>query len=275
MNQNPEQLARDTIDVELTQCGWVIQNKNQINLNAATGVAIREYQTDIGPADYVLFVNKQPVGIIEAKRGEEAVHLTMHEDQTEGYRTAKLKYLNNQPLFFGYESTGELTRFTDFRDPKPRSRPVFTLGKSIISNVKSAINQDLKIAKPKFKTTPKFINYFFNAIERECVKIASGTTVLGDLKDFIACYNPTNRNKRKETFDASTNPEGRWRKFTYDEIIAKDKTSLDITWLKDKSLADLDNLPDPDELALEIVENLEAGLESFKAIIASLNNKNL
>jgi type I restriction enzyme, S subunit len=52
-------------------------------------------------------------------------------------------------------------------------------GKSIISNVKSAINQDLKIAKPKFKATPKFINYFFNAIERECVKIASGTTVLG------------------------------------------------------------------------------------------------
>ena len=70
-----------------------------------------------------------------------------------------------------------------------------------------------------------------------------------------------------------TNPEGRWRKFTYDEIIARDKTSLDITWLKDKSLADLDNLPDPDELALEIVENLEAGLESFKAIIASLNKK--
>ena len=82
MNQNPEQLARDTIDVELTQCGWVIQNKNQINLNAATGIAIREYQTDIGPADYVLFVNKQPVGIIEAKRGEEGVHLTMHEDQS-------------------------------------------------------------------------------------------------------------------------------------------------------------------------------------------------
>ena len=72
---------------------------------------------------------------------------------------------------------------------------------------------------------------------------------------------------------AATNPEDRWRKFTYDEIIARGKTSLDITWLKDKSLADLDNLPDPDELALEIVENLEAGLESFKAIIASLNCK--
>jgi len=63
---------------------------------------------------------------------------------------------------------------------------------------------------------------------------------------------------------------GHWRKFTYDEIIARDKTSLDITWLKDKSLADLDNLPDPDELALEIVENLEAGLESFRSIIEQL-----
>ena len=95
---------------------------------------------------------------------------------------------------------------------------------------------------------------------------------LDDLKDFISCYNPKNRHKRKETFSA-TNPEGRWRKFTYDEIIGRDKTSLDITWLKDKSLADLDNLPDPDELSLDIVENLEAGLESFKTIIASLNTK--
>jgi type I restriction enzyme M protein len=96
---------------------------------------------------------------------------------------------------------------------------------------------------------------------------------LEDLKEFIECYNPTNRHKRKETWSPSTSSgqQGRWRKFTYDEIIARDKTSLDITWLKDQSLADLDNLPDPDELALEIVENLEAGLESFKAVIASLN----
>ena len=126
MNQNPEQLARDIIDIELKRCGWTIQNKSTINLNASTGIAIREYQTDIGPADYVLFVNKQPVGIIEAKRAEEAVHLTMHEDQSEGYASAKLKYLNNEKLPFVYESTGDVTRFTDFRDPKPRSRPVFT-----------------------------------------------------------------------------------------------------------------------------------------------------
>ena len=126
MNQNPEQLARDIIDRQLLACGWVIQSKNQINLNAASGVAVREYQTDIGPADYVLFVDKKPVGIIEAKRAEEAVHLTMHEDQSEGYATATLKHLNNDPLPFVYESTGDVTRFTDYRDIKPRSRPVFT-----------------------------------------------------------------------------------------------------------------------------------------------------
>ena len=93
---------------------------------------------------------------------------------------------------------------------------------------------------------------------------------LSDLKDFIALYNPENRHKRTETYNAETNPEGRWRKFSYDEIIARDKTSLDITWLKDKSLADLDNLPDPDVLATDIIENIEAGLDSFRAIIASL-----
>ncbi len=92
---------------------------------------------------------------------------------------------------------------------------------------------------------------------------------LDDLKEFIECYNPENRHKRKETWDSKTNPDGRWRRFTYNEIINRDKTSLDITWLKDKSLADLDNLPDPDTLAAEIIENIEAGLENFKEILSS------
>jgi len=94
---------------------------------------------------------------------------------------------------------------------------------------------------------------------------------LSDLQDFINCYNPANRNKRSETFNPETNQDERWRKFTYDEIISRDKTSLDITWIKDKSLADLDNLPDPDTLAEDIVENLEAGLLNFKAILLELS----
>ncbi len=126
MNQNPEQIARDKIDAMLIASGWVIQSKNNINLAASLGVAVREYQTDVGPADYVLFVDRKPVGVIEAKREEEGVRLTYHEDQSEGYASAKLKYLENEKLPFVYESTGELTRFTDYRDPKPRSRRVFT-----------------------------------------------------------------------------------------------------------------------------------------------------
>ena len=126
MNQNPEQLARDEIDSALRRSGWVIQPKDKINLPAGVGVAITEYLTDAGPADYVLFVDRKPAGLIEAKREEEGVRLTVHEEQTNEYRTSKLKHLNNDPLFFAYESTGELTRFTDFRDPKPRSRPVFS-----------------------------------------------------------------------------------------------------------------------------------------------------
>jgi len=92
-----------------------------------------------------------------------------------------------------------------------------------------------------------------------------------NLADFVACYNPKNRHKRKATWDADKNLEGRWRKFSYEELTARDKTSLDVFWLKDKSLTDLDNLPEPDELAEEIIENLEAGLNSFREVLAGLN----
>ncbi|HNV63992.1 MAG TPA: type I restriction-modification enzyme R subunit C-terminal domain-containing protein [Smithellaceae bacterium] len=126
VNQTPEQIARDNIDKQLSECGWIIQGKKQINLQAGHGVAVKEYQTASGPADYVLFVDGKPVGIIEAKKEEEAVHLTVHEDQSKDYADSKLKHLDNDPLPFVYESTGIVTRFTDYRDPKPRSRPLFT-----------------------------------------------------------------------------------------------------------------------------------------------------
>jgi type I restriction enzyme R subunit len=126
-NQNPEQIARDNIDKQLTACGWVVQSIKDVNLNAGIGVAVREYQTDVGPADYVLFVDKKPAGVIEAKKKDAGVNLvTDVENQSADYASAKLKYLNNDPLPFVYESTGEITRFTDYRDPKPRSRNVFT-----------------------------------------------------------------------------------------------------------------------------------------------------
>ena len=86
-----------------------------------------------------------------------------------------------------------------------------------------------------------------------------------DLEDFITCYHPEKRHERTETY-SGMNPEGRWRRYSVEEILARDKTSLDIFWLKDKSLADLDNLPPPDILADEIMENLQSALESFQEL---------
>lgn len=126
LNQNPEQIARDAIDSQLAECGWIIQDKKRLNLSAGIGVAVREYSTEIGPADYVLFVHLKPVGIIEAKREEEGVKMSTHEEQVEDYAKAKLKLIDNQPLPFLYLSTGAITRFTDMRDPNPRYREVFT-----------------------------------------------------------------------------------------------------------------------------------------------------
>ena len=91
-----------------------------------------------------------------------------------------------------------------------------------------------------------------------------------DLDDFVQCYHPENRYLRKETW-SEENPDGRFRKFGIDEILARDKTSLDIFWIKDKSLADLDNLPSPDVLAADIIENLQSALESFKELQSQLD----
>ena len=91
-----------------------------------------------------------------------------------------------------------------------------------------------------------------------------------DLQYFIQCYHSENNYNRYETYHPENNPERRWRKFSYAEIVARDKTSLDISWIKDKSLTDLDNLPNPDVLAEEIIENLQAGIDSFEEIMLSI-----
>ena len=126
-NQNPEQIARDAIDGQLRASGWAIQAKEAINFNEGQGQAVREYTTDSGPADYVLFVNGQPAGVIEAKKETLGANLTVVEAQTADYASAKLKWIQSSgvPLPFLYEATGVIIRFTDQRDPKPRSREVF------------------------------------------------------------------------------------------------------------------------------------------------------
>ncbi|MBI2998269.1 MAG: N-6 DNA methylase, partial [Deltaproteobacteria bacterium] len=90
-----------------------------------------------------------------------------------------------------------------------------------------------------------------------------------DLDEFVKCYNPENRYQREPAWSEKT-PDGRWRAYDYEELINRDKASLDIFWLRDESLEESDNLPDPDVLAQEIVEDLEAALEQFREIATDL-----
>ena len=81
-NQTPEEKARDDIDQMLEKAGWAVQDKKKINFKASLGVAVREYQTDVGPVDYALFVDGKPVGVLEAKKAEAGYHMTDVELQS-------------------------------------------------------------------------------------------------------------------------------------------------------------------------------------------------
>lgn len=171
LNQNPEQLARDRIDAQLTAAGWVVQKK--INFSAGLGVAVREYQTSVGPADYVLFVDGKPVGVIEAKREEIGHSITAVEVQTQGYANAQLKWIkSNENLRFLYESTGVITRFTDARDPKPRSREVFSFQRP--ESLRDWMTQPLTL-RSRLQTIPPLNPQQLPASElrlRDCQEIA-------------------------------------------------------------------------------------------------------
>lgn len=91
------------------------------------------------------------------------------------------------------------------------------------------------------------------------------------LEDFVALYKSAHLIQREETYHEKENPEGRWRKYSYDSLIARDKTNLDITWLKDENLIDLENLPEPETLIDEIIDNIQSALESFKTIKENLD----
>jgi type I restriction enzyme R subunit len=121
----PEELACQKIDVMLTQAGWAVQDRQRLNLNASQGVAIREFSVMTGAADYLLIIDDDAVGIIEAKKeGETLIGV---EEQSFKYRTGVPDNLPvaRIPLSFAYEPTGVETRFTSDLDPIPRSRPLF------------------------------------------------------------------------------------------------------------------------------------------------------
>jgi type I restriction enzyme R subunit len=121
----PEQRARQNIDELLQQCGWIVQDRAEINFGAGRGVAVREFPLKTGFADYLLFVDRRPIGAIEAKA--EGIALAGVELQAEQYGAGLPDNLNawHRPLPFLYESTGVETFFTNTLDPEPRSRRTF------------------------------------------------------------------------------------------------------------------------------------------------------
>ncbi len=124
----PEQEARINIDKKLEQAGWVVQDLKDFNPSASLGIAVREYPTESGSADYILFVERKPVGVIEAKK--EGHTLSQVHDQTIRYAADDLKYVKKvNELPFQYESTGNETFFTDGRDPIPKQREIFNFHK--------------------------------------------------------------------------------------------------------------------------------------------------
>lgn len=123
----PEQEARVVIEEKLEQSGWVVQNVAQLNLGAALGVAVREFPTSTGPVDYALFIDGDPVGVIEAKKSSVGENITVVEEQSARYATSSFKWINREyTIRFAYEATDKLIKFTDYKDIKYRSRRVFS-----------------------------------------------------------------------------------------------------------------------------------------------------
>ncbi|MEA1957731.1 MAG: hypothetical protein U9N01_05190 [Euryarchaeota archaeon] len=121
----PEEKARQNIDRLLESAGWTVQDISELNLGAFFGVAIREFPLESGPVDYLLFVDRTAVGVVEAK--PEGTTLSGVAEQSEKYIAGGSKDLPQaqEPLPFAYESTGVETFFRDLRDPDTRSRRVF------------------------------------------------------------------------------------------------------------------------------------------------------
>ncbi|MEG1660807.1 MAG: type I restriction-modification enzyme R subunit C-terminal domain-containing protein [Raoultibacter sp.] len=137
---NPEAKARIEIDAQLVQAGYVLQDKNEFNPAASLGVVVREYATDSGPCDYLIFIDKKPVGLIEAKARNKGQNLTTVAEQTRRYAESKFKYIPNIDIRFAYEATDVLVHFTDYRDENYRTREIYSFHRS--EQLKAWLDED-------------------------------------------------------------------------------------------------------------------------------------
>jgi type I restriction enzyme, R subunit len=187
----PEQKARKNIDKQLEQCGWIVQDYQSLNLSESTGIAIREFPLGKEHADYILFIDRVAVGVIEAK--PEGSTLSGVAEQSQIYLTNMTKFLPNikvRPIF-AYETTGIETFFRDIRDPETRSRRVYSFHrpetlKEWIDDENGTIRsrlQKMEIEHPLIKNglsdcqieAIKNLEYSFsNSRQRSLIQMATG-----------------------------------------------------------------------------------------------------
>jgi len=164
----PEDKARRTIDKMLEDAGYVLQDMDKLNRDAATGVAVRECPTESGPVDYLLFVDGQPVGVVEAKEEDKGQSLTNVAEQSLRYATSGPKHwLGKPPIRFTYESTGVRTRFCDLADEKARSREMFSFHRP---ETLSAWLKDENTLRNKLKALPHFDASGFRACQTAAIQ---------------------------------------------------------------------------------------------------------
>jgi hypothetical protein len=282
--------VRQRVDEMLRLAGWDVQDGKAANLFAADGVAVREVATAKGVADYLLYVDRKLVGVIEAKR--EGKILSPVEAQSARYAgtlTASQQFAAWRiPLPFRYETTAVETHFTNTLDPAPRARSVFsfhrpeTLARWMrdagatpeAPTLRARLNRlpvldirglraafDKKPARPDAPWTSTLWVYDFRTGQHFMLK--QNRLTHEHLDDFVKCYRPGEpRDTRIET--------EHFKPYSYDDLIARDKGNLDITWLKDPSLEDADSLLPPDVIAREIIEDLTAALAEFTTIAEAL-----
>jgi hypothetical protein len=306
----PEEKARQRIDAMLGASDWTVQTKDQINLSAARGVAISELAVATGEPDYTLFVDAKAIGTVEAKPEGHSLTGVEEQSTKYMTGAASSLPAWRKPLPFCYESTGRETRFTNRLDPEPRSWNVFAFLQHIFTILKqhgraavvmpdnvlfeggagetirrelleqADVHTLLRLPTGNFYAQGVKANVLFfdrkPAQEKPWTEklwiydlrtnrhftLKENTLKRTDLEEFVACYNPKNRHERKES--------ERFKSFTYDELLKRDKVNLDVFWLKDEALEESANLPPPGIIGQEIADDLEAALEQFATIAEDL-----
>jgi hypothetical protein len=280
--ETPEDRARREIDADLIAAAWLVQDRDDIDLTAGRGVAVRGFpmKPGFGFADYLLYLylDRKAAGAVEAK-----AHGTLSgvEPQSAKYAAGLPDNLpaHRRPLPFLFEANGSMTYFTNGLDPTPRSRQVFGFPRpetlaawlahptQLRARLKALPELDAsRLWTVQARAIANLEKSFANADQRA---LKQKPIQSSDFHELFECCKPGREHERAETW-SEADPEGRWRCYEYEDLLKGDKLSLDLFWIKDKSLTDTDSLPAPAIIAAEIADDLEAAMEQFTKIAARL-----